>query len=120
MAEEKSSTLVVVVAGAAIAIGVAAVAFYLLTKDTPFDGVIPIPNTCTGSGDCPAPDKLQCADCMGCHPWLKRCVYKLKESEFCRCVPGEKKGCDFGGTPGQQICEDKGPSNTDWGKCDKF
>ena len=114
---DKSNTITAAAAGVAVIISVVALAYFLLTKDSPV-APIPLNIKCTADPDCPS--KLACADCMECHTTLGYCVYKLKDAAYCKCVQGEVRPCDAGGIPGRQICESPDGSAADWGKCDKI
>jgi hypothetical protein len=98
------------------------VALYLLWIKNPPLG-LPLVETCE-AGDADCRDKLPdvcVADCIECHTTLNRCLYRLKDSPSCMCVPGETKPCTTAlGQPGQHTCEQIGPvsdDHADWGAC---
>lgn len=100
-----------------VTISVVLLALILLWPSSTSPIGVPIVKACEGDGDC---TPQTCMDCVECHMWLKRCTYKLKDSEHCNCVPAETTPCVFEGGPGKHICAQVGlPTDlhTEWGPC---
>jgi hypothetical protein len=100
-----------------VAVSAIIMALVLLLKgETVSIPTIPIVRSCDGSGDC---TPLECADCMACHTWQGRCVYRLKTEEYCRCVEQETMHCVMDtGAPGKSVCTKVDKLHTKWSKCE--